>query len=140
MSEMKIYIRSRIDAGLITVESDKELISPVILNSDGTPSPANMISSGSKDGKFTAVFDASGLKCWTPDTPVLYTLKADNAVEKFGYCELKTFSNTDILLNGERFYMRGYIRGIKAHEHPNMTGGSLKDAAVIKPASIRLRI
>ncbi|MBE6357698.1 MAG: hypothetical protein E7057_00445 [Lentisphaerae bacterium] len=130
MSEVKLYIRSRIDAGLITVESDRELISPVILHSDGTPAAANIISAGQKDGKYTVVFEASALKCWTPDTPVLYILKADNAVEKFGYCELKTFSNTDILLNGERFYMRGYIRGIKAHEHPNMTGGSLKDAAV----------
>ena len=130
MDNVQVYIRSRIDSGLVMVESNLPLTSPVILGADGNDSGAKLLNVAEKDGKTVALFDASGLKKWSLDTPVLYTLKSAEGSWKFGFCELKTFSNTDVMLNGERCYLRGYIRGIVAHEHPNMTGGSLKDAAV----------
>ena len=125
-----IYIRSRVEAGLLCVESSEKLVDPVIRDMAGNPVPAPLISESVSDGVYTALFDGSSLEKWSPDTPVLYTLEADGVKERFGFCELRTFANSDVLLNGERCYLRGYIRGITAHEHPNMTGGSLKDAAV----------
>ena len=130
MSDIQVYIRSYVSAGLLSVESDSPLINPEILDSAANAAGAAFLGTTEKDGKYIALFDASKLTCWSPDSPVLYTLKADNYTERFGFCELSSFSNTGILLNGERVYMRGYIRGITAHEHPNMTGGTLKDAAV----------
>ncbi len=125
-----IYIRSRVSGNIVTVESDDELKNMIICDAAGEPGAAALLSYGAKNGKFTAVFDASELKQWTPETPVLYTFKADGVCENFGYCELSSLGNSDILLNGRRIYLRGYIRGITAHEHPNMTGNSNYEAAV----------
>ncbi len=130
MPDNNIYIRSRISGGIVSIESDCELKNMIIRDASGNPAETHLLSTSVRDGKFTAVFDASALKMWTPDTPVLYTFEADGISETFGYCELSSFSNTDVLLNGERIYLRGYIRGITAHEHPNMTGKSPYDAAV----------
>ena len=130
MSDIQVYIRSYVSAGLLSVESSSSLHNPVILDAAGCDAGAVFLGTTEKDGKFSALFNAAKLNRWSPDSPVLYTIKADNYTERFGFCELSSFSNTDILLNGERIYMRGYIRGITAHEHPNMTGGTLKDAAV----------
>ncbi len=74
--------------------------------------------------------DASALAPWTPEHPVLYTLYCGNQSCRFGFSSLETVGNNAVLLNGNPIYLRGCIRGITAHEHPNMTGGSLKDAAV----------
>ena len=125
-----VYIYSKIDSAQIFVESSCPLENPVIKDVAGRDPGAQVIGSFEKDGVVKTVFDASGLSMWSPDTPVLYFLEAGDVKIRFGYYELKTVSNTDIMLNGERCYMRGYIRGIDAHDHPNMTGGTLKDAAV----------
>jgi len=130
MSDTQILIRSKIDSKLLFVECENPLTSPVIIDDSGADTGAGLLNVSEKDGKYTMIFDASGLTMWSLNTPVLYTLKSAEGNWRFGFCELRTFSNTDVLLNGERCYLRGYIRGITAHEHPNMTGGSLKDAAV----------
>lgn len=125
-----VYIRSRVSGSIVTVESEYELKNMNISDASGNKVDAPLLFAGVKNEKHTAIFDASQLQKWTPSTPVLYNFCADGVCETFGFCELSSFSNTDILLNGERIYLRGYIRGITAHEHPNMTGGSLYDAAV----------
>ena len=125
-----IYIRSRVEAGLLYVESPEKLSAPVVRDLAGNEVSAALLSEHEKDGMFVSVFDGSYLKKWSPVNPELYILEAGSIRERFGFCELRTFGNTDILLNGERCYLKGYIRGIVAHEHPNMTGGTLKDAAV----------
>ncbi len=76
------------------------------------------------------MFDASGLAKWSPDTPMLHTLAFGGESIRFGFSELRPMGNRALLLNGTPCYMRGYIRGITAHEHPNMTGKSLKEAAL----------
>ncbi|MHC4873556.1 MAG: glycoside hydrolase family 2 TIM barrel-domain containing protein [Planctomycetota bacterium] len=80
--------------------------------------------------KAQAVFDASGLEVWTPENPVLYNLsvkinESEEAI-KFGFRSLST-GGTRIKLNDKPYYFRGYIRGIVAHDHPNMTGGERED-------------
>lgn len=120
-----IYIRCKVDASLLIVESDKMLIDPRILNANGSAVNCKILKHEAKE----LILDASELEKWSPGHPVCYTLKAEGISERFGFCELKTLGNSDILLNGERCFMRGVIRGIVAHDHPNMTGCSLKEAA-----------
>jgi beta-galactosidase len=74
----------------------------------------------------TIVLDAARLHPWTPDTPVLYTLEADGCRLRFGYVDIRP-DGAGLRVNGAPFYFRGYIRGITAHDHPNMTGGSKRD-------------
>ena len=127
---MSVYIRCKVESGLVILESDEKLTEPKIVTLTGADTDCRQLDCIRKDGRYHITFEASSLEKWSPDTPVLYQLKAGSLTERFGFCELKTFSNTDVLLNGERCYLRGYIRGIVAHEHPNMTGATLKDAAV----------
>ena len=139
---MSVYIRCKVESGLVILESDEKLTEPKIVTLTGADTDCRRLDCIRKDGRYHITFEASSLEKWSPDTPVLYQLKAGSLTERFGFCELKTFSNTDVLLNGERCYLRGYIRGIVAHEHPNMTGGTLKDAAVknIRQAKINVPI
>ena len=130
MAEANILIRSRLDASLLTVESGEPLREPIVTDDAGREVGAEIIRSVEKNGVWETLFDASRLRPWSTADPVLYRVRAEGIDERFGYCELCTFSNTDVLFNGERIYLRGYIRGLVAHEHPNMTGGTLKDAAV----------
>lgn len=78
---------------------------------------------------FQLLADAALLEYWTLENPVLYTLEIAENKQRFGFSRLDTFRNECVLLNGVPTYLRGYIRGIIAHDHPNMTGGTLKDAA-----------
>ena len=125
-----IHLYGKPEAGILTVESDTLLSGIEITDMTGGKVETPVLCEKSGDGIFTVVLDAANLTPWTPGHPVLYDLKAAGVSQRFGFCELRTFSNTDILLNGERIYLRGYIRGIEAHEHPNMTGGTAKEAAV----------
>ena len=125
-----IYVYGKPEAGILTVESDTVLTDIEITDMTGGKVETPVLCEKSGAGIFTTVLDAANLTPWSPGQPVLYELKAEGVSQRFGYCDLRTFSNTDILLNGERIYLRGYIRGIEAHEHPNMTGGTAKDAAV----------
>ncbi|MBQ7206916.1 MAG: hypothetical protein IJS01_03865 [Lentisphaeria bacterium] len=125
-----IHIYGKTEAGILTVESDTLLTDIEITDTAGEKIETAALCKKTQNGIFTTVLDAANLKPWSPEHPVLYDLRAKDVSQRFGFCDLRTFSNTDVLLNGERIYLRGCIRGIEAHEHPNMTGGSLKDAAV----------
>ncbi|MBR4663825.1 MAG: hypothetical protein IKO93_08125, partial [Lentisphaeria bacterium] len=128
---MSIYIQSRIESDLVLADSDHPLKQPRILNVSGAEVQAPMFREQKlENGSFRYWFDASALELWTPDTPVLYVLEANGEKVRFGYVSLRPDGNRALLLNGSPVYLRGYIRGIVAHEHPNMTGGTLKDAAV----------
>ena len=74
--------------------------------------------------------DASELVPWSPSSPNLYRITAGGNTCRIGFVSLRTRGNDRVLLNGERIFLRGCIRGITAHEHPNMTGGTLRDAAL----------
>ena len=127
MSEL--YIRSHVTSGLLVVSSPAPLSNPAILQANGTPADAPVLNSTQlSDGTWQTRFDARALETWSPDTPVLYRLVADGVAERFGYCELQPFENKAILVNGSPIYFRGCIRGIAAHEHPNMTGGTRYEA------------
>ena len=83
------------------------------------------------DGGFLTTLAADRLQRWSPSRPCLYELSLDEAPAlRFGHCEYGTFGNQAVLLNGQAVYLRGYIRGIVAHDHPNMTGKSLKEACI----------
>ncbi len=80
------------------------------------------------DGKIRYTFNASSLEPWTPDHPALYTLEADGEEQRFGMVELKTVGNSAVTINGKPCFLRGYIRGITAHDHPNLSGKSLYES------------
>ena len=126
---MNLFIQSKVSAQLVYVESDTPLIAPEIVDASGKP-VAQLLYTKTCENKIVTVFDASNLTCWSPEHPELYTLKCQNVSQRFGYCEIATLDNRAVMLNGTPCFLRGYIRGIVAHEHPNMTGKSLKEAAV----------
>lgn len=63
---------------------------------------------------------------WHVDTPHLYTLRispseegsAQTIEQPFGMCKLEVTSDS-LYLNNQPFYVKGYIRGREAHDHPN---------------------
>ncbi|MBQ6472464.1 MAG: hypothetical protein IJJ33_10805 [Victivallales bacterium] len=126
-----VCITCQTGAGILFADSPVRLGNPCIEDRLGKPTGAALLAVRPQgEGMFRHIFDASGLCAWSPDHPVLYVLKSDEGTVRFGYCELRPFGNQALLLNGRPVYMRGYIRGITAHEHPNMTGGTVKEAAV----------
>ena len=66
-------------------------------------------------------------KPWNVNTPHLYTLKlvlvmdgrATEVFQDFGMRKIHTTPD-GIYVNNNRFYVRGYIRGLDAHDHPNL--------------------
>jgi len=73
-------------------------------------------------------------KLWNVDTPHLYELKLtfsgdDGSVEvaeKFGMRQIRA-DQRSIYVNDEPFFVRGYIRGREAHDHPNLLDLPLED-------------
>ncbi len=125
-----MYIYSDTAAGLLYVETEAAPGSCRVTDPEGTEIPCPCLRAQAIQGGFRSVFDASRLTPWSPDTPALYLFEADGRTERFGHVTIRAHQNTAILLNGAPVYIRGYIRGIVAHDHPNMTGGSAYDAAV----------
>jgi hypothetical protein len=132
MDIKELYLHCQIDSGLLLAEAPAPLENPRILTLEGEEVAAPVLSRETlEDGLWRVRLDASQLFCWSPDTPVLYRFVADGGIDqRFGYCEIAGFQNKAVLFNGAPMYFRGVIRGIVAHDHPNMTGGSLFDAAV----------
>ncbi|NMA42986.1 MAG: hypothetical protein GX946_06355 [Oligosphaeraceae bacterium] len=116
-----LYVKSAIEAGnlivrdLAGVEQDAPILRRSVLD----------------NGSYLTIVAANALQRWSPNHPQLYELffNADAAL-RFGHCEYSNFGNQAVLLNGKALYLRGYIRGIVAHDHPNMTGKSLKEACI----------
>ena len=78
------------------------------------------------DGRNEYLFDTAKLRQWSPESPALYHLTASelNNSLGIGIVELKTIGNSTVLVNGNPYFFRGYIRGIVAHDHPNFSGKS----------------
>lgn len=127
---MNLFIQSKVSDSKVIIESSEKLTDPVILDETGNIVVSQVLYTQEKNNEFITVFDAADLQCWAPAHPALYTLKSGEISQRFGYCELAVMDNRSVLLNGTPCFLRGYIRGIVAHEHPNMTGKSLKEAAV----------
>ncbi|MDD5729361.1 MAG: glycoside hydrolase family 2 TIM barrel-domain containing protein, partial [Victivallales bacterium] len=78
------------------------------------------------DNMIKVIYNAETLDMWTPAEPIRYCLDTGGRKICFGYGDITTRSNK-IFVNGKPFYFRGYIRGIVAHEHPNLTGKPKRD-------------
>ena len=81
-----------------------------------------------QDKCFESVFHIENAKLWSYVTPTLYsyelTLFSNGEVERatgnFGFRTIDT-DDKNVRLNGKKIFVRGYIRGAKAHEHGNNT-------------------
>ena len=66
---------------------------------------------------------------WSPESPYLYSLILEwkagservNVSQNFGMRKISV-QDGRICLNNEPFYIRGFIRGREAHDHPNLLG------------------
>jgi hypothetical protein len=73
--------------------------------------------------------DLPGFRPWNVNTPNLYNLEmiletadGDLKIEQpFGMRSLRV-TEDGLYVNNERFYVKGYIRGREAHDHPNLEG------------------
>ncbi len=82
--------------------------------------------------KFEA--EIKNFKPWNVDTPYLYQLKmsltidgkAAEIAENFGMRKIHATSDS-IFVNNEKFYVRGFIRGREAHDHPNLENLPLEE-------------
>ncbi|MFH1073567.1 MAG: glycoside hydrolase family 2 TIM barrel-domain containing protein [Candidatus Firestonebacteria bacterium] len=85
-----------------------------------------------KNVKFKA--SLPNFKSWHTYSPYLYTLKLELVIngktveveEVFGMRKIHVSAGS-IYVNNEPFYVRGYIRGRKGHEHPNLENLSLTE-------------
>lgn len=116
-----IFIRSNTARKTITVHLHSLPGNLSITDSNGAVVATPLISQYAATGESVIVLDAGQLAMWTPEHPVLYFLKAGSETFSFGYGDIVPGSDK-ILVNGAPFYFRGYIRGIVAHDHPNLTG------------------
>ena len=124
-----MYIYSNVSAGLLYVRSQEPLGDYSVLDAGENGVDCPLLTVKKLDEGFLATLDASSLTPWSVDAPVLYTFKTEKEAIRFGHCSLEPMQNRSILLNGSPVYLRGYIRGIIAHDHPNMTGLSDYEAA-----------
>ncbi len=125
-----MYIYSNVSAGLLYVETDTPISSYRITDAQGNPVDCPKIRCSEKDGGYVTVLDAANLSLWSDVHPILYVLEADGETVRFGHCAIRTLQQKMVLLNEKPIFLRGYIRGIVAHDHPNMTGLSDYEAAV----------
>ena len=124
-----MYLYSNISAGLLYVQTEQPLKDYRVLDARGQEVRCPLLSVKPWEDGFRSCLDASLLRPWSVESPVLYTLEAEGQAIRFGHCSLETMQNRFVLLNGKPVYLRGYIRGIVAHDHPNMTGLSDYEAA-----------
>lgn len=125
-----MYIYSNTSANLLFVVTPKPLGDFKVCDKDGNSVCCPVLGTAPYEDSYRTTLDASNLELWTLDKPTLYTFEADGESVRFGHSSLRTLQNKMVLFNDAPIYMRGYIRGIVAHEHPNMTGGSDYEAAV----------
>ena len=125
-----MYIYSNTSANLLFVVSKQPLDRYKVLDKDGNSVSCPKLSSVACEEGYRTTLDASALALWTLDCPTLYTFEAEGESVRFGYTSVRTMQDKMILFNDAPIYLRGFIRGIAAHEHPNMTGLSDYEAAV----------
>lgn len=122
---MSYYIEPRMNCGELVLHGMEPTAQWEISDSNGNIVELPVLK---RQADSAVVLDAAELECWSPECPKLYTLSVGDEKIRFGYSELRTMGNHTVLLNGSPYYLRGYIRGIVGHEHPNMTGGPLLEA------------
>lgn len=122
-----IFIRSNTAQKTITVYLPCQSKNLSITDAAGAGVAVPVIKQSALDtGGAVIVLDAGMLSVWTPENPVLYFLKTESETVRFGYNDIIPCADK-ILVNGAPFYFRGYIRGIVAHDHPNLTGLSERE-------------
>ncbi len=128
MKDLFLYSRGE----LLFLETESPVTQISITTPEGGAVEYDVLRQGRhENGRYVLTIDAAGLIPWSPVNPQLYELRCnDSEAVRFGHCEITTNGNEQILINGRPIYLRGYIRGITAHDHPNMTGGTLKEACV----------
>ncbi|MFA6929265.1 MAG: glycoside hydrolase family 2 TIM barrel-domain containing protein [Lentisphaeria bacterium] len=128
MEDVFLYSRGE----LIFLETEHPVTQIGITTLDTSVAEYDVLQQGRlENGRYRLTIDAAGLKAWSPENPQLYELRCnDSAPFRFGHCEISTLGNQQILINNKPRYLRGYIRGIIAHDHPNMTGGTWKEACL----------
>ncbi len=121
-----IYFHASYETKLFYCDSEKKLENCTIgTASGGVIYPHLLCKETLENGIIRHTFDGRDLEYWSPRNPVLYTFKAAGFEPViFGLNELKTIGNTSVFVNGKPFIFRGYIRGIVAHDHPNLSGKS----------------
>ena len=89
----------------------------------------------SNRSKLSTDFTIENPLLWSLSSPELYDYRADIYYSdgekgikegKFAFREISK-NEKNILLNGKPVFIRGFIRGAKAHDHANLLGLSLKD-------------
>ncbi len=116
MSDLHIF--SSTAAKQLLVKHSAATTSWRITAADGSDMAVKILD---QNGEFT-ILDASNLQMWTPENPILYTFSSSETSCRFGFTDLNTENNSVVRLNGNPLFLRGVIRGIVAHDHPNMTG------------------
>lgn len=124
-----MFIYSNTAAGLLFVKTEKPLGDYEILDAQGQKQDCSVLAVRQEKDGWVTTLDAGKLSCWSVDDPVLYTLEVEGESLRFGHMSLRSFQNKQVLLNDSPIYLRGFIRGIVAHDHPNMTGLSDYEAA-----------
>ena len=124
-----MFIYSNTAANLLFVETSLNCTEVAIKDFSGNEVSCPLLCKKAGDDKITFTLDASNLKKWSIDEPNLYTACCECGEQVFGYSSIRTFQNKQVLLNDAPIYLRGFIRGIVAHDHPNMTGLSDYEAA-----------
>lgn len=124
-----MFIYSNFPASQLCVETEYTPITIRVSEPDGSVVPCPLLSTRRQGNTYLSILDGSALRPWSVYDPALYFLRTDQETERFGFTALSTMQNRAVLLNGCPIFIRGYIRGIVAHDHPNMTGASDYDAA-----------
>lgn len=124
-----MYVYSDTKANLLYVETVDACKCFDIQSQDGSRVECPILYSRQIVGGYRTALDAANLLPWNLEKPILYQISAGGETIRFGHTSLRTFQASTVLLNETPVYLRGYIRGIVAHDHPNMTGQSDYDAA-----------
>ena len=125
-----MYIYSNTSANLLFVVSKQPLDDYKVLDKNGNSVSCPKLSCVACEEGYRSTLDASSLALWTLDCPTLYTFEAEGESIRFGHTSVRTMQDKMVLFNDAPIYLRGFIRGIVAHDHPNMTGLSDYEAAL----------
>ena len=134
-SIIKIYSTNTDGYGRVFVESHKRIESVGLKITDKSGCCYLFDYDFEKNCNFVGDFFIESPRLWSLSHPELYEYRveityADGEKEtlsgRFGFREIGQ-NGKNITINGKPVYIRGYIRGAKAHDHANLLGLSLKD-------------
>lgn len=94
-------------------------VDAVILDEKGRKIPASLRSRADADGRFTVTGHARGIRSWTSETPVRYTVRVDlrqgrkllhRTTERFGFRTVEFREGDGFYINGTRVIFKGVCR------------------------------